>query len=130
MADEDPVSPVDEDPVSPVIDSILTSIKKLLGIEEGYTQFDADIVININSVFSTLFQLGVGPVTCFSITGDTETWSDFLGDRTDIDLVKTYIYQKVRLVFDPPQTGYLIDAIKSQITECEWRLNDWIAEEV
>ena len=110
------------------MDSILTSIKKLLGIEEDYTQFDSDIIIHINSVFSTLLQLGVGPADGFIIEDDSSVWQDFIEGRTDIELVKSYIYLKVRLLFDPPQSGYMIDAIKSQITECEWRLNDWTEE--
>ena len=126
MADEDPIP---EEP-SPVIESILTSIKRLLGIEETYTQFDPDIVLSINTVFSTLLQLGVGPSTGFVITGKDEKWSDFIGDRTDIELVKSYIWLKVRLLFDPPQNSYLVESIKLQIEECEWRLNDWSSGEV
>jgi hypothetical protein len=105
-----------------VIDSILLSIKKLLGIEEDYTQFDADIVLHINSAFSVLHQLGVGPSTPFSIATEEAEWSDFFGARLDLDLVKTYVYLKVRVFFDPPQTGYLLDTYAKQINECEWRL--------
>jgi hypothetical protein len=83
------------------MDSILISIKKMLGIEDEYTHFDFDIIININSVLMTLNQLGVGPVVCFSITGKDELWTDFLGDSIDLDAVKTYVYLKVRLLFDP-----------------------------
>lgn len=115
-------------------DSILTSTKKLLGIEEDYTHFDLDILTHINSAFTTLYQLGIGTVTevegvttvePFSIVDSTTVWSDLFGERKDLELVKTYIYLKVRLVFDPPQTGYLVEALKSQLLECEWRLNDW-----
>ena len=125
MADEDPIEEEDptEEIVSPLIDSILITTKRLLGIEADYIQFDPDIVVAINSAFTNLQQIGVVPETGFSITGDSEVWTDFLGDRTDIELVKTYIYLKTRMVFDPPQTGYLLDAIKSQILEIEWRLN-------
>lgn len=103
--------------------SILTSIKKLLGIEEGYTQFDLDIVIHINSAFMRLNQLGVGPSTGFKIEDADALWKDFLGERLDLESVKSYIYLKTRLVFDPPQTGFLVDAIKEQIKELEWTLN-------
>lgn len=121
----DPELPPEEPPAEPeplVIGSILTSIKKLLGIEADYTQFDFDILIYINSAFTNLYQLGVGPVTAFSITDDTATWSDFISTRVDIEAVKAYVYLKVRLIFDPPQTGYLLDAIKAQLLELEWRL--------
>lgn len=110
------------EPEEPLITSILTCIKRLLGIDEDYTQFDPDILVHINSAFTTLLQLGIGPEEGFSITGATETWSEFIEDRTDIELVKTYIYLKVRLIFDPPQTGYLVDAITKQVLEIEWRL--------
>ena len=113
MADED---------VPPVIDSILTSIKKLLGVAEDYTLFDPDIVIHINTAFMNLLQLGVGPEEGFSINGSEAEWSDFMGTRADIEAIKSYIYLKVRLIFDPPQTGYLIEAINKQILEYEWRL--------
>lgn len=105
------------------MDSILTSIKKLLGIAEDYTNFDMDIIIHINSVFSILTQLGVGPSEGFSISDKRDTWYDFIGDSTKIELVKTYIYLKVRLVFDPPQSSSVIDAINRTISELEWRLN-------
>lgn len=102
--------------------SILTSIKKLLGITAEYTDFDADIIMHINSVFSILKQLGVGPKEGFSITGDSETWTDFLPGQ-NIDMVKSYIYLKVRLMFDPPINSSLIESINRQIAELEWRLN-------
>lgn len=115
--------PGDEEPEIPiVIDSILTSIKKLLGIAADYTEFDYDILVHINSAFTSLYQLGVGPTTAFSISDETAVWSDFMGDRTDVEAVKSYVYLKVRLIFDPPQTGYLVDAIKAQLVEFEWRL--------
>jgi hypothetical protein len=117
--------PPEEEVYPPVIDSILASIKKLLGIEADYTQFDSDIVIHINSAFTNLLQLGVGPSGGFSIVSDEAEWSDFFGTQADIELVKTYIYLKTRLFFDPPQTGYLIEAYNKQILECEWRLNAW-----
>lgn len=103
--------------------SILTSIKKLLGIEEDYTHFDTDIVMHINSAFMSLNQLGVGPTAGFRIEDKEAEWSEFVGERLDLESVKSYVYLKTRLVFDPPQTSFLIDAIKDQIKELEWRLN-------
>jgi hypothetical protein len=103
-------------------ESILTTIKKMLGISEDDTSFDVDIIVHINTAFMTLTQLGVGPEVGFSITDTTKKWSDFLGSLTTIEGVKTYVYLKVRLVFDPPSTSFVIDAIKNQIAELEWRL--------
>lgn len=106
------------------MESILTSIKKLLGIAEEYEHFDADIIMHINSVFMILAQLGVGPSGGFSIDDETATWTDFLGDDIDkLSAVKTYIYMKVRLVFDPPTGSALLDSMKESIKEYEWRLN-------
>ncbi len=114
--------------------SILKTIKKILGIDASYTAFDVDIITHINSVFSTLHQLGIGPAEGFIVEDDQATWSDFFGVPEDprYHLVKTYIYTKVRLVFDPPGTSYLINAFENQIREMEWRLNtmreetDWV----
>lgn len=105
--------------------SILTETKKILGIEEDYTAFDLDIMTHINTVFSTLSQLGIGPAGGFAIEDDTATWDDF-GDMVvdlELNMVKTYIYLRVRFIFDPPTTSYLLDAMKQQIEEFEWRLN-------
>lgn len=104
-------------------DSILNSVKKVLGITADYTAFDADIVMHINSVFSTFHQLGVGPVEGFAIEDATSTWSAFLGDDPRYNSVKTYVFLKVRMLFDPPGTSYLIQAMERQATELEWRLN-------
>lgn len=103
-------------------DSILDSIKKLLGMEADYTAFDMDIIIHINSVFSTLRQLGVGPSYVFSIEDNTKTWADFFGDKTNITDVKSYVYLRVRLIFDPPQTGFTLTSFQEQIKQLEWRL--------
>ena len=106
------------------MESILTSIKKLLGIAEEYTQFDNDIIMHINSVFMTLTQLGVGPSEGFSIEDDSAYWSDFIPDLNKLQAVKTYIYLKVRLVFDPTSLGSAtLAAYERQIQELEWRLN-------
>ncbi len=103
--------------------SILDSTKKILGIAADYDVFDNDIVMHINSVFSTLNQLGVGPEFGFAIEDDTATWDDFLGTDLRLNNVKTYMYLRVRLLFDPPQTSYLISALKEQFQEIEWRLS-------
>ena len=105
------------------MDSILTSIKKVLGIEAEYTQFDPDIIININSAFMALNQLGVGPEGGFSIQDDTETWADYLGEATNLNGVQLYMYLKVRLGFDPPSTAFVLEAMERQIKELEFRLN-------
>lgn len=104
-------------------DSILDSIKKILGMPPSYDAFDTDLVIHINSVFGILAQLGVGPEGGFSISDNTTLWKAYLGDSKDLEMVKSYIALKVRLVFDPPTTGAVMDAMKEQIREYEWRLN-------
>lgn len=105
------------------MESILTSIKKLLGIEEEYTHFDPDIIIGINSALSILTQIGVGPSTGFSISDKTSTWSNFISDLSKLELVKSYIHLKVRLLFDPPASSAVIEVINKQLAEFEWRLN-------
>lgn len=102
--------------------SILTSIKKLLGIEEEYEHYDSDIIIHINSVFMILNQLGVGPSTGFTIKDETAMWTDFTEDTTKIEAVKTYIYLKVKLIFDPPLSSAVMESIKQQLSELEFRL--------
>lgn len=104
--------------------SILLTIKKMLGISEEYHAFDIDILTNINAVFLTLNQLGVGPTMPYHITGEDETWQDFLGDQNDILAgIQTYVYQRVRLMFDPPTNSFLVDSMRKQIEEFEWRFN-------
>lgn len=105
------------------MESILTSIKKMLGISEDYTQFDEDIVRHINSVFLTLTQLGVGPAGGFKIEDNTAEWTDFIEDNVQLEAVSTYIYLKVKLLFDPPPSSAVIQSMKEQIAELEWRLN-------
>lgn len=103
------------------VESILTSIKKLLGIEAEYTHFDADIIMHINSVLSILGQIGIGPEAGFSITNDEATWDQFVtGEK--FSMVKSYVYLKVRLLFDPPLSSAAIESINRQISELEWRL--------
>ena len=105
------------------MESILTSIKKLLGIEEEYTQFDNDVIMHINSVFLNLTQLGVGPAEGFLIEDDTATWEDFIGDSNQLQAVKSYMYLKVKLLFDPPLSSSVIESMNRMIAELEWRLN-------
>lgn len=106
------------------MDSILTSIKKLLGIAEDYTHFDNDIIIHINSVFMALTQLGVGPSEGFYIEDKSTEWSEYISDPTKLQAVKTYMYLKVRLVFDPSSVGSsTLASYERQIAELEWRLN-------
>ncbi len=105
-----------------MVNSILTSIKKLLGLDEDYEVFDIDIIIHINSAFMKLNQLGVGPIDGFSISDKSSVWSDFTNIK-DIEGIKTFVYLSVRLVWDPPQAGYLIEAINKQLDELAWRIN-------
>ena len=104
------------------MENILDSIKKLLGIDEADLNFDQELIMHINSVFMVLNQLGVGPVGGFKISSNEEVWTDFVGTRLDLESVKSYIYLKVRLLFDPPQNSFLVGAIEKQIEENEWRL--------
>lgn len=103
--------------------SILTSIKKLLGVAEDYTEFDEDIMTHINSVFLNLTQLGVGPEEGFMIEDDTAEWEDFIDDSIQLQAVKTYMYLKVKLLFDPPLSSSVTESINRMIAELEWRLN-------
>ncbi len=105
------------------MESILTSIKKLLGIAEEYKNFDADIIMHINTVFMTLNQLGVGPKEGFRIEDDMATWNSYIVEDDNLDAVKSYIHLKVKLLFDPPLSSAVIEAIKQSINELEWRLN-------
>lgn len=103
--------------------SILLTIKKLLGNNENYTHFDVDIIVYINSVFSILNQLGVGPEEGFSISGDSEQWTDFLPEGLVLNMVKTYVEAKTKLFFDPPDRGPVIESLNKVIAELEWRLS-------
>ena len=104
-------------------DSILNTIKKQLGITEDYTVFDNDLIVHINSVFLTLSQLGVGPDEGFFIEGKTDSWTDYIDEGVLLNSIKTYVYLKVKLLFDPPGSSYAIDAINNIIKELEWRIN-------
>lgn len=104
-------------------DSILDSVKKILGIAADYDAFDTDIIIHINSVFATLNQLGVGPELGFMIEDNKAVWEDFLSNDTRLNSVKTYVYLRVRILFDPPATGFTLTAMQEQIKELEWRIS-------
>lgn len=104
-------------------DSILNSIKKLLGLDPSYTVYDVDILMHINSVFSDLHQLGVGPADAFSIEDDSATWDSFLGDDNRLSSVRSYVFLRVKLLFDTPGTSFHIEAMQEQINKFEWRLN-------
>jgi hypothetical protein len=104
------------------MESILTSIKKLLGITADYEHFDADIIMHINTVFLNLNQIGVGPKEGFFIEDETATWTDFTEDYLPYQAVKSYIYLKVKLLFDPPLSSAVVESMNRQIAELEWRL--------
>lgn len=104
------------------MDSILTSVKKMLGITEEYTHFDADLVMHINSVLTILSQLGVGPSGGFSIADAGAVWIDFIPEGSNLELVKSYMFQKVKLLFDPPLSSSVAEAMNRSIGEFEWRL--------
>lgn len=104
-----------------MIDSILNSVKKKLGILEDYTHFDEEIILDINTSFMTLNQLGIGPEEPFMITGTTEIWDDFIADGAN-EAVKSYIPLKVRLLFDPPQQSFMLNSVQDRIAELEFRM--------
>lgn len=108
--------------------SILTSIKKALGVPADYTVYDPDIILFTNSVLATLNQIGIGPDEGFQIEGADETWESFIGDDPRLNNVKQYVATKVRLAFDPPATSFTIQALKDIAEELEQRI--FIAEEV
>ena len=110
------------------MESILTSIKKLLGIAEEYTHFDADLIMHINSVLSILTQIGVGPAEGFSIKDESSVWGDFIPENSNLELpairelIKSYVYMKVKLLFDPPLNSAVIESTNRIISELEWRI--------
>lgn len=106
-------------------ESILTSTKKALSIARDYEAFDEDIIMHINSVFSVLTQLGIGPTEGFSIEDDSSGWDEFIeeDDLLLMNMVRSYMYVKVRMLFDPPATSFTIEAFNKQIEEFEYRIN-------
>ena len=105
-------------------DSILITIKKMLGLQAGYTPFDSEILVFINSALMVLQQLGVGPTNGFTVYSDEEIWSDFIPTNTMMESVKTYVYLSVKIIFDPPGSSFVLDAMKSLKDELEWRLKE------
>lgn len=109
------------------INSILDSVKKKLGLDPSETtEFDADLIDAINTTFSTLTQLGVGPASGFEIHGNSEIWSDFIDDDARLNMVRSYVFIETRLLFDPPQSSYLLSALQEKAKEYEWRLNVFV----
>lgn len=115
----------DEKKAPALNDSILSTIKKMLGLDLAYDAFDTDIIVLLNSAFMKLQQIGVGPKEGFALTGGLDQmWSDFLPPDTMLEGVKTYLYISVKMVFDPPSNSYIMDALKTEKEELEWRLRE------
>lgn len=106
-----------------MITSILTSVKKALNLDAGYTAFDEELIIHINSAFATLTQLGVGPEAGFEIVDDTATWASFFGANKRYNFVKNYVFLLVKGMFDPAPTSYVVSALQAQLKEFEWRIS-------
>ena len=104
--------------------SILTSVKKMLGIDEQCVNFDPDIVMHINAIIFRLKTLGVGPTAGLIVENKLTTWDDLLEGRTDLEVIKTYMYLSIKLLFDPPQTSFVIDSINKNIAESEWFITE------
>lgn len=104
-------------------DSIFVTIKKMLGLGDGYTPFDMDIMVHINSALMELCQLGIGPTEGFQISDYDTSWSEFITDKEMLGSVKNYIYLSVKILFDPPTNSFVLDAMQKQIEKLGWRLN-------
>ncbi len=111
-------------------DSILDGTKKILGIGPEHEMFDYDIMTHINSVFATLHQLGIGPSGGFMIEDNSSKWDDYLEGKKNLNAVKTYVYLRVRLLFDPPANSFLVTSLNEQRQELEWRLTEQREEEL
>ena len=109
-------------------DSILLTIKKLLGLESDYDVYDSDLIVLINTSFLSLLQLGIGPKEGFMITGATEIWSDYIGQNVPLRAVQSYIYLKTKTMFDPPESSFVLNAMSEQMKELEFRLNIYAEE--
>lgn len=103
--------------------SILISVKHALGLADDYNYFDPDIIMHINSVLMILNQLGIGPAEGFTVTSDNQTWEELTSDISLLSAIKTYVYLRVRLLFDPPSSSFVLSSMENQIKEFEWRLN-------
>lgn len=108
---------------NPNAESIIPSIKKMLGLDDDYTPFDMDVIVHINSAFMKLTQLGVGPKEGFEVTDYDQTWDQFVTNNVKLGAVKNYVYLQVKMMFDPPTNSYIMDAMKQQADELGWRLN-------
>lgn len=106
-----------------ILDSILLSTKKSLGLDPSVTEFDPDIIMCINTSLNVLTQLGVGPIEGFNISSEENIWSEFIGEDPRLNIVKSYVYLKTKMIFDPPTVGSLVSACNDQIKELEWRIN-------
>lgn len=104
-------------------DSILATIKKMLGLDDGYTPFDTEILVHINAAFMTLCQMGIGPKEGYNVTDYDQTWSNFLVNQVMLGAVKTWVYLQVKMMFDPPTNSFVMDAYKTQADQILWRLN-------
>lgn len=109
------------------MDSILLTVKKMLGLAPDYNAFDTDILVNINAAFMSLMQIGIGPKTGYTVTGDTETWDDYISSMTqpmtELGALQNYVYLKVKTVFDPPTSSFVLDSMNKLMLEYEYRLN-------
>lgn len=106
-----------------VNESILNTVKKLLGLDPSYNAFDPDVITGINAALFTLMQIGIGPANGFIVTDENETWGDLIGEATDLEAVKQYVYLRTRIVFDPPTNSSVLQSMKDLCAEYEWRLN-------
>ena len=104
-------------------DSILISVKKVLGLDSGYTAFDQDVIMHINSALSILTQLGIGQDVGYQIVDETGTWDDVIEGNLLLNTVKSYVYLRVRMLFDPPNTSFVLSAMQEQLKELEWRIS-------
>lgn len=107
---------------------ILESVKKALGIPDDYAVYDPDIIMHVNTAFMSLNQMGVGPVEGFTITNNTSTWSDFTAHMPLLAGVKTYVYAKTKILFDPPTSSFGLDSLVKTCEELEWRLRSQMLE--
>lgn len=110
-------------PDTQVSESILNSIKKVLGIDPSYDVFDVDILMHINSVFADLHQIGAAPNPPIKVMDETTVWDDFIQGKENVDMVQTYVALRVRLLFDPLTSAYGIDSLQKQADKLEWRLS-------
>lgn len=104
-------------------DSILVTIKKMLGVGDSYTPFDTDIMVHTNSAILNLTQMGIGPKEGFIVTDYDQKWSDFLTNEVNLEAAKTYIYLQVKMLFDPPTNSFVMDSMEKQCEKLLWRMN-------